>query len=140
MALEIKLPVSIALGTTIRHLRRVRGMNQQQLAALVGVSQPTISEVERGKAQNTEILEQVAVALALDVYALFRLAEGVARGEMPHVRIMIPDDSQRRRPLPHRTASEPVPSQEEAERLLEAWPEEEAPRAIRTLPTRGRRQ
>jgi transcriptional regulator with XRE-family HTH domain len=41
---------TIALGAWVAHARKAAGLNQEQLGARVGVSQPVISRWERGKA------------------------------------------------------------------------------------------
>ncbi len=38
----------LALGKVVSELRKAQGMDQQELAAKVGISQPTLSRIERG--------------------------------------------------------------------------------------------
>lgn len=56
-------------GAFIRRHRKQRGLTQDQLAVLVGVSQPTISEWEQGKAipDGPEKLEALAEALKAEL-------------------------------------------------------------------------
>jgi transcriptional regulator with XRE-family HTH domain len=47
----------------IEHLRRARGLSQQELALLAGCSQPAISNIERGFTAPPTILENIADTL-----------------------------------------------------------------------------
>lgn len=55
----------------LRELRRKRGWSQVELAARSGVSQPTISEVERGTATTTATLDRLADALGCSIGELY---------------------------------------------------------------------
>ena len=68
------------LGGRIRLARERVGLNQRQLAVLTGVSQPTISRVERGERSTLAVTElhRIAVATGTTVPALTREAD---RGE-----------------------------------------------------------
>ena len=52
------------VGKRIRDLRKARGLNQTELAGLVGVDQSTISDIERDETVfNVDILKGLTVAL-----------------------------------------------------------------------------
>lgn len=56
----------------LRFRRMKRGLSQEDLAELSGVSQATIGSVERGeKSQSVQTLAKVANALNIDLYKLF---------------------------------------------------------------------
>jgi transcriptional regulator with XRE-family HTH domain len=57
-----------AFGELVAHHRRRRGLNQDDLAALVEVSGTYISEVERG-AKSPSLCVIVAIAIALEMTA-----------------------------------------------------------------------
>lgn len=58
----------------LEHIREMRGLNQTQLATLVGTSQPTISKIEKGTANPTlEMINRIAKALKVHPSALFKL-------------------------------------------------------------------
>lgn len=61
------------LQQSLRTLRRDRGLTQVQLAIMVGVSQPFISQIERGHIENIEIktLMRLAAALGASVEVRF---------------------------------------------------------------------
>lgn len=46
------------LSAQLRQLRAEASLTQNELAARIGVSQPTVSAVERGQATTTDVLEQ----------------------------------------------------------------------------------
>jgi transcriptional regulator with XRE-family HTH domain len=52
------------IGETLRGRREAAGLTQAQLAALSGVSQPTISAIESGKDTSTATLRKLGDALA----------------------------------------------------------------------------
>jgi transcriptional regulator with XRE-family HTH domain len=68
----------------IRALLRERGMTQQELARLAGISRSTVLHILRGGHCSTETLERVAGALDVDVAELFTapLDLGVRRDRM----------------------------------------------------------
>jgi transcriptional regulator with XRE-family HTH domain len=73
-----------ALGLTLKLARRLRGMKQAHAAELLGVTQPTVSRIERGELKPTGILRTKLLDLvsarihpARDA-ALRRLVEGSA--------------------------------------------------------------
>ncbi len=56
-----------SLGTTIRSLRIRRGLRQSDLAGMAGISQPTISRLERGHLATLSLNTMRRVAGVLDV-------------------------------------------------------------------------
>jgi len=61
----------IRVGTVIRAVRMRRGLRQRDLAAAAGVSQSTVSLVERGRLTALTVSTVRAVASALDVWLPF---------------------------------------------------------------------
>ncbi len=68
----------------IKALLRERGMTQQELARLAGISRSTVLHVVKGGHCSTETLELIASALDVDVAELFTapLDLGVRRDRM----------------------------------------------------------
>jgi transcriptional regulator with XRE-family HTH domain len=68
------LPVTLGerLADTLRKLREQMGLTQRDMAAKLGISQPTLARLEGG-AQNIklEVLERVCRSLRCDVGDLF---------------------------------------------------------------------
>jgi transcriptional regulator with XRE-family HTH domain len=59
-------------GKRLRSIRHERGLTQEELAELVGISVDFLSLIERGiNAPSFEVLEQMAGGLKLPVMALF---------------------------------------------------------------------
>ena len=57
----------------IKQRRKERKMSQQELAALIGVSQSTLSRIETGELRVTlAFLSEVATALDLTIEALYQ--------------------------------------------------------------------
>jgi transcriptional regulator with XRE-family HTH domain len=60
------------LGDFIRAQREVASMSVRRLAALAGVSNPYLSQIERGlRRPSAEILQQLATALKISVETLY---------------------------------------------------------------------
>jgi len=60
------------LGQYIREQRRTAEMSLRQLASLAGVSNPYLSQIERGLRQpSAEILQQIARGLRISAEALY---------------------------------------------------------------------
>ena len=59
----------MTLGDKVKELREKKGMNQKQLAFAAGITQATISRVEKGKVQQlkSEALRRMAGALGSTV-------------------------------------------------------------------------
>jgi transcriptional regulator with XRE-family HTH domain len=68
------------MGSYVRRLRRARGLTLVQLADLVGLSQPFLSQVERGQARpSMASLNRIAHALGSSQLELVAGAAGLAR-------------------------------------------------------------
>lgn len=65
MAKEVN-PAVAAVGRRIAHYRRLRGWNQDKLAFTVGLSRPTIANLERGR-HDPLLRSFLDMAAALDV-------------------------------------------------------------------------
>lgn len=61
---------STGIGRRIERLRELRGMKQDALASILGVSQQTISRIEKSDTLDEEKLEQIAKALDVSVEAI----------------------------------------------------------------------
>ncbi|MXV16545.1 helix-turn-helix transcriptional regulator [Hufsiella ginkgonis] len=53
------------IGRKISRVRELRGMKQEALALEIGVSQQTISEIERSETVKEEVLEKIAKVLGV---------------------------------------------------------------------------
>ena len=84
-------------GQFIRHQREMQDLTMRQLADLVGISNPYLSQIERGlRRPSAEVLRQLANALQISVESLFVEAgllagDGAAAG--PGVREAIAADT-----------------------------------------------
>ncbi|WP_116997734.1 helix-turn-helix domain-containing protein [Desertimonas flava] len=57
--------LALRLGVAIRKWRRARNMTMQQLAAVAGVSQPFLSQIERGQARpSMGSLDRIALGIS----------------------------------------------------------------------------
>lgn len=69
-----------ALGEIIRRQRELAGLSVRQFADRVGISNPYLSQIERGlRAPSEHVLDAIASALKLRVEALYEQA-GLAPG------------------------------------------------------------
>jgi transcriptional regulator with XRE-family HTH domain len=69
----------MALTIRIRELRQQRGLTLAELAGMVGISTPHLSQVERGvKNLNNHLLERLSKALGVEPYEL--IAGGAPEG------------------------------------------------------------
>lgn len=64
------------IGMKIREFRTKKGLTQEELGQLVGVTTQAVSKWERGGAPDAEILPRIADALGVSVDALFGRAPG----------------------------------------------------------------
>lgn len=68
-----KREVELLSGSTLREFRRGRGLTQEQLADMVGVSYALIAFFESGKRQpSMATAEKIAAALGVTFASLFR--------------------------------------------------------------------
>ena len=62
------------LGLRIKHLRKIRGYTQEQLAEVVDINAKYLSSVERGEENPTlDLLLRLAGGLKVDPHELFQL-------------------------------------------------------------------
>ena len=66
-----------SLGRTLRDVRRKKGWTQADLAERTGVTQATISNLERGEA-NPTLATVLGIAAALDIELILRVQSGPA--------------------------------------------------------------
>jgi len=68
-----------SLGDIIRQQRELAALPMRQLAAMVGISNPYLSQIERGlRAPSEQVLDAIATSLRTSADALY--AEAVATG------------------------------------------------------------
>jgi transcriptional regulator with XRE-family HTH domain len=73
-----------ALGEIIRQQRELAEMSMRQFADLAGISNPYLSQIERGlRAPSEHVLEGIAGALKVSADALYRQAGMSPPGEEP---------------------------------------------------------
>jgi len=64
------------LRVRLREMRLLKGMTQEELARMVGVSRQTINYIERGKYRPTVLLAlKIASVLGVRVEEIFQLEE-----------------------------------------------------------------
>lgn len=69
--------VAATLGTRVAQLRKERGITQGELARLLGVSQPMISDYERGELRlHGELIIQIAAILKVSADEILGLKNG----------------------------------------------------------------
>jgi transcriptional regulator with XRE-family HTH domain len=79
------------LGEFIRAQRRVTQMSVRRLAELAGVSNPYLSQIERGlRRPSADILQQIAKALRISTETLYQRAGILDRDEPGH-RVTVSD-------------------------------------------------
>lgn len=60
------------VASPLENMRRSRTLNQQQLAALVGISQQSLSKIERGRLHpSKDVQARLAAILGVSVSDLF---------------------------------------------------------------------
>ncbi|UOE51300.1 helix-turn-helix domain-containing protein [Mucilaginibacter sp. SMC90] len=60
----------ISVGKNIEKFRRMRGLKQETLAEILGISRQTLSKIEQSEEVEREKLQQIAEALTVSVEAL----------------------------------------------------------------------
>jgi transcriptional regulator with XRE-family HTH domain len=69
----------MVLGAKIRGVRELKGLTQENLAAMLGVTLPTYADIERGKKDvPMKRLEQVAEKLGVSVIDILKFGETVS--------------------------------------------------------------
>jgi transcriptional regulator with XRE-family HTH domain len=76
-------PTNEAIATVIRMLRKQAGLTQGKLAQESGLTQPAISDIERGTRLELDNLRAIAAPLGVSIWQLFRMAEGLERAPEP---------------------------------------------------------
>jgi transcriptional regulator with XRE-family HTH domain len=77
VAEQFRLPMG--LGDVIRRQRELAELPLRQLAAMAGISNPYLSQIERGlRAPSDQVLEGIAQALNLSADALYDQAEALS--------------------------------------------------------------
>lgn len=75
---------SAALGEIIRQQRELAEMSMRQFATLAGISNPYLSQIERGlRAPSQQVLDGIASALSISADALYEQAGIRPPGEEP---------------------------------------------------------
>ena len=73
-----------ALGEIIRQQRELAEMSMRQFADLAGISNPYLSQIERGlRAPSEQVVDGIAKALRVSADALYEQAGMVKPGEEP---------------------------------------------------------
>src|ERR1700751_4702641 len=75
---------SAALGEIIRQQRELAEISMRQFATLAGISNPYLSQIERGlRAPSQQVLDGIAKALSISADALYQQAGRGPRGGEP---------------------------------------------------------
>jgi transcriptional regulator with XRE-family HTH domain len=85
----------MTLGEIIRRQRELAELSLRQLASMIGVSNPYLSQIERGlRAPSEQVLRSIAAALQTSADALVDQVEreSPAKGQMPAVVAAVHDD------------------------------------------------
>lgn len=98
------------LGDFIRNQREIARMSVRRLADLAGVSNPYLSQIERGlRRPSAEILQQLAAALKISVETLY-----VRAG-------LLSDDAASEASVPEAIGRDPVLTPEQKQALLNVY-------------------
>lgn len=63
----------MSVGENIKRIRLERKMTQEQLAEIIGVTRPMITQIERGtKSATMELGKEIADALSCDINEFYR--------------------------------------------------------------------
>jgi transcriptional regulator with XRE-family HTH domain len=81
---------SAALGEIIRQQRELAELSMRQFAELAGISNPYLSQIERGlRAPSQQVLDGIAKALKLSSDALYEQAGMSPPGSEPEVNLTL---------------------------------------------------
>lgn len=58
--------IGMSIGNRVREARKEAGLTQPELAAKVGIKQPTLSDLETGKSEGTTYIATIAAALKVN--------------------------------------------------------------------------
>ena len=74
--MNAQIPIIVAFGTVVRDVRNSRGLSQEELGRMSGLSRVYISDVELGKRNvSLENIARIAGALEIEASALLEIAE-----------------------------------------------------------------
>jgi transcriptional regulator with XRE-family HTH domain len=77
------------LGDIIRQQRELAALPMRQLAAMVGISNPYLSQIERGlRAPSQQVLDAIAQSLRTSADALYAQAAAVQAGQPPKAAVV----------------------------------------------------
>ena len=79
---ELKAP---HIGRKIVRIRELKGMKQETLASMIGVSQQTISRIEQSEEVDQKRLMQIAKALEVSVEAILNFNEDAVINHMNNI-------------------------------------------------------
>lgn len=86
------MSISKVVGERIRMIRKEKGINQEELAYLSGLSDTYIGQVERGEKNITvDSLSKIAASLEISLEELFRFSESLSHLTNKEVLIQIVD-------------------------------------------------
>lgn len=90
---------ALVAGRVVAHLRQGRGWSQQDLARAVGLTQPTLSRIERGQGlPDVHVARRIALAFGMTTADLVaRVDDAFARTEQV-ARAQLRPDAQKKRP------------------------------------------
>ncbi len=84
------MPNRSALGEIIRQQRELAELSMRQFADLAGISNPYLSQIERGlRAPSEQVLEGIAGALKISADALYKQAGMPPPGEEPEANAVL---------------------------------------------------
>lgn len=71
------------ISSTVRHLRKQKGLSQAKLAEISGVHEKTVISVESGKHSITiDVIEKISKAFGLETYELLLPAKSTVNNRM----------------------------------------------------------
>lgn len=74
--MNAQIPIIVAFGAAVRDVRNSRGLSQEELGRMSGLSRVYISDVELGKRNvSLENIARIAGALETEASALLEIAE-----------------------------------------------------------------
>lgn len=75
-------PISELIGTRVKHLRQTKGLSQRELARHSGVSQPMLSQIERGDREpNLGTIKRISNAFGIPLDRLLEPTVRVDQGK-----------------------------------------------------------
>ncbi len=68
----MQLNILVRFGNTVRHLRQMQNISQEELADRCGLHRTYISDIELGKRNvSLENIERIAISLSVSIAELF---------------------------------------------------------------------